>query len=335
MAWQMIGHEWAVEFLRQSLATGRVAHAYLLTGPPQVGKTRLALALAQSLNCGEPDPPCGQCRSCLGIAQGVHPDVQVVAGTGAGRTIKIDQVRALQRDAVLAPYEGRFRVFIIRQADRATTEAANSLLKTLEEPPAHVLLALTAVQPEILPATVVSRCQRLHLRPVAIPVIEEALRARGHVASEARLLAKLSIGRVGWAIRAGQDDAVMSQRQQELDQLLVLLAAGRVERLDYAWKASRDTQALLRRIEMWTLWWRDLLLLSGHNDGHVLNVDRIDELRSLAAQTTLSESYATLQALQMASEQLEANVNARLALEGLLLKLPYWRFQRPGPQADD
>jgi DNA polymerase-3 subunit delta' len=332
---QIIGHEWAADLLRQSIAAGRAAHAYLLTGPPQVGKTRLALDLAQSLNCGETEPPCGRCRSCLRIREGVHPDVQVIVGTGAGGTIKIDQVRTLQRKAVLAPYEGRYRVFILRRMDRATTEAANSLLKTLEEPPAHVVLILTAVQPEALPATVVSRCQRLNLRPVPIQVVEEALCARGLGRPEANFLANLSGGRVGWAVDAVQDDAVLEQRKQELDQLVDLLAANRVERVDYAWGASRDMQALLQRIELWTLWWRDLLLLCGHNDSHVLNVDRIEELRSLVTQTTLSESLATLQALQRTSEQLEANVNARLALEGLLFKLPHWQIQRPAHMNKD
>lgn len=330
MAWQIIGHEWAAELLCRSIATRRNTHAYLFTGPPQVGKTRLALALAQSLNCEVPDSPCGQCPACRRIIAGSHPDVQVVVGTGAGRKIKIDQVRALQREAVLAPYEGRYRVYILRRVDRATTEAANSLLKILEEPPAHVVLILTAVHPEALPATVLSRCQCLHLRPVPAQVVEEALNARGLAPSDAHLLSRLSGGRVGWAVDASEDDAVLNQRQQELDQLLEFMAASRVERLDAAWKASRDTQDLLRRIELWMVWWRDLLLVRAGNDAHVLNADRSDELRKLMKQTTLSEIWAMLQALQRTSEQLQANVNARLALEGLLLKLPHWQHLRKG-----
>ena len=156
MAWQTVGHDWAVTLLRRSLAGGRVAHAYLFSGPPQIGKTRLALELAQALNCAQPDPPCGRCPSCLKIARGTHPDVRLVEGEGAGGSLKIDQVRALQREAALAPYEGRYRVFILRQMDRATLEAANCLLKTLEEPPGHVVLGLTAVYPESLPLTIVS-----------------------------------------------------------------------------------------------------------------------------------------------------------------------------------
>jgi hypothetical protein len=107
-----------------------------------------------------------------------------------------------------------------------------------------------------------------------------------------------------------------------------------VERLDYAWKAGRDKRALLRRLESWTLWWRDLLLLSVGNDAYVHNADCTDKLRERLKQTTLSEIRAALKVLHTASEQLQANVNARLALEGLLLRFPSWESLGPGPKED-
>ena len=173
MGWQIIGHDWAVDLLRRSLEAGRMAHAYLMSGPSQVGKTTLALALAKALNCTYADPPCGHCPSCLQIEHGTHPDVQLIVGDGARESIKIEQIRVLQREAVLSPYEGGYRVFVLRRIDRASVEAANSLLKTLEEPPPHVVLVLTALDPEALPATIVSRCQRLDLRPAACDIVEQ------------------------------------------------------------------------------------------------------------------------------------------------------------------
>lgn len=324
MAWEIIGHDWAVELLSHSLATGRMAHAYLFAGPPQIGKTRLALALAQALNCTQPAPPCGACVSCRKIAKQVHPDVRLIVGEGAGESIKIDQVRALRREAVLAPYEGQHRVFVLRQIERATVEAANSLLKTLEEPPAHVVLVLTAVHAEALPATVVSRCQCLNLRPAALHLVESAMQARGFSPHKAHLLARLSGGRIGWALRAGMDDAVLHQRQEAQDRLIELLCADRIKRLDFAYETSREPAAANHLIEQWISWWRDLLLLCSGIEGDVVNIDRLDELRSSAKRSTALQAWAALQALQETDAQLKDNVNARLALEELWLKLPYW-----------
>jgi DNA polymerase-3 subunit delta' len=325
MAWQIVGHNWAVTLLRRGLASGRVAHAYLLCGPPQIGKTRLALTLAQALNCQAADPPCGHCPSCQKIERGAHPDVHLLTGEGAGGSFKIDQVRALQREAVLSPYESRYRVYILERMDLASVEAANSLLKTLEEPPAHVVLALTAVQADALPTTVVSRCQRLDLRPVTRDLIEATLQERGLPAEKARLLARLSGGRVGWALVAAEDDGLLARRQRALEQMLQLMAANRVERLEFARRTARDADACLDLVEQWAIWWRDLLLAAGQGQEHLVNVDRAAELQSLAGEAGVARAWAMLNALRDTAAQLQANVNPRLALEGLLLKLPSGR----------
>lgn len=325
MSWDIVGHAWAVALLRRGLETGRLAHAYLFCGPPQIGKTRLALSLAQALNCDQPGPPCGRCPSCQKIERSAHPDVRVVVGEGAGGSILIDQIRQLQREAILSPYEGRRRVFILRRIDSITIEAANALLKTLEEPPPHVTLILTAVDADLLPSTVVSRCQRLDLRPVVRDQIEAALQAQDVPPERARLLARLSGGRVGWALDAAKGEGVLDQRRQGLEQLAGLLTAGRVARLEYAQQLGGDAVACRELLELWATWWRDLLVLSGSGDDYLLNVDGAGELRSWARQGSVPLAWSVLEALQATAAQLEANVNPRLAMEGLLLKLPQWQ----------
>ena len=319
--WGVVGHEWAVALLRSSLSAGRVAHAYLLSGPPQIGKRTLALALAQALNCAEPDAPCGRCSSCQKIARGIHPDVRLIAAEGAGGNIKIEQVRALQHEAVLAPYEGRYRVFIVRQMEQATLEAANSLLKTLEEPSAQVILILTAVHSESLPRTIVSRCQHLGLRPVAAAVIEEMLRDKGIAPTQAQLLARLSGGRLGWALQAAEDELLLRRRQQDLDRLSRLLTAGRVERLASAHEVSGDPADARQLVELWTCWWRDVVLFGQGAEG-LVNSDQNEQHSAVSRQIAPAQALAIVRALQATAAQLEANVNTRLALEGLFLQLP-------------
>jgi len=338
MAWQIVGHDWAVELLSRSLASGRIAHAYLFSGPPQIGKTALARALAQALNCLGEEPPCGQCPSCQKIARQVHPDVRQIVGEGAGGGIRIEQIRALQREAALAPYEGRVRVLILERMDQASLEAANSLLKTLEEPPPHVVLCLTAVQVEALPATIVSRCQRLELGPATTPAIEALLLARGSATPQAQLLARLARGRVGWAISAAEEEPLLRRRQQDLDRLWQILSVGRVERLLFATKASQNLSAARQLIEQWTGWWRDLWLVCARGESSIdslVNIDRLGELRLVARQATPRQALAGLKALQTAAAQLEANVSPRLALESLLLQLPYWQIEPAAPEAPE
>jgi hypothetical protein len=135
---------------------------------------------------------------------------------------------------------------------------------------------------------------------------------------------------VGWALNASQDDATLRERQQDLDRFVGLLSSDRLERLDFVQKSGYDPASARQQIETWISWWRDLLVLSGGGKGSLTNVDRLDELHSMAARVNLAGVLAGMQALQTTAAQLEANVNTRLALEGLLLELHRWQRSVPG-----
>jgi DNA polymerase-3 subunit delta' len=319
--WEVVGHEWAVKILSGSLAKGKISHAYLFVGPHQIGKTTLALSFAKALNCHNEVRPCGSCRACLKISRGLHPDVQVVESRGP--TIGIDTIRTIQRGASLSPYEGRWKVYIICEMEKATVEASNCLLKTLEEPPPHVVLILTAKGKELLLPTIVSRCQVLSLKPLPIEVVEEALRIRLNLDEErARFLARLSSGRLGWAIRASKDESILKRRGKRLEEILDLMEKSRVERFAYAYEISRNREEALEVIEIWQSFWRDLLLVAGRSEVEVTNVDYKDSLKELGMRYSISKVLDFILALQEAAWQLNHNANARLALECLLLRLP-------------
>lgn len=341
--WGLVGHHWAVSALATSVAADRAAHAYLFTGSHAIGKTTLARALAQALNCTASNRPCGQCAACQKIARDKHPDVQIVEGVPVGfkldekaappprandwerRILKIDQIRAIQHDVSRAPFEGRWRVVILRRFEEANEEAANAFLKTLEEPPAHTRLILTARDVSLLLPTIASRCQVLALRPLAPAQIEQALIERWQVAANtARLLAHLSSGRLGWAVRAAADPGLLDKRRAQLDALDAVLREGRAERLMRAETLAKKTDELPELLELWLGWWRDVLLVRSQVGGasRITNVDRESALREQAERFGLDQVQHALKAIRATARYLTQNVNARLALEVLLLNLP-------------
>jgi len=163
------GQERAVAQLRRALATGRVAHAYLFTGPIGCGKHTTGLALAAALDClARPGHGCTECESCAKIAAGIHPDVQTLAREGAAQIIPIDTIRdRVIPQLAMAPHEGRVRVFLIEEATALQGPAANALLKTLEEPPPRTHFILGTASPDQLLPTIRSRCQRVAFAALA------------------------------------------------------------------------------------------------------------------------------------------------------------------------
>jgi DNA polymerase-3 subunit delta' len=238
-------------------------------------------------------------------------------------TIKIDQIRSMQHEVTLSPHEGLWKVYIIRQMEQATTEAANCLLKTLEEPPAQVILMLTASDIDQLLPTIISRCQVLSLRPPSVLLVQKVLEGRWGVDPErAKLLARLSGGRLGWAVRASEDEAILRKRERRLDEMMELMGQGRVERLRYAQQLSRSPDGLREVLDLWLIWWRDLLLIKGGSSTEITNIDREATLRSQAQGYNLAQVRDFIEALRTAVWQLEHNANTRLALEVLVLSVP-------------
>ena len=203
--WQVYGQDHVLRQLEASLKQGRQAHAYLLSGPPHVGKMTLAINLAQGVNCLRgPGEPCGECAQCTRISMGQHADVQVVglaqgeSGSPTRTVIGIAEVKEVLARVHLKPFEGASSVIIFDSAELMSEEAANALLKTLEEPPPQVLiLLLTADEDSILP-TIRSRCRRLSLRPLPKDQLTDVLVAKYQATpEEADLMARLSRGLPG------------------------------------------------------------------------------------------------------------------------------------------
>ena len=414
--WQIYGQDHIIRQLDAGLKAGRTAHAYLLVGPPHVGKMALAVNMAQAVNClagnggkakepgiGQPAPllaepeetgqtaglmdgfagfdnldsaaagnlfgdlsdspsdsmpvsvpppdavsdpapgiavgdapgsvPCGDCVQCRRIAQGIHADVKIVGvGTGeedgpARRDIRIEQVREIESFLNLTPYEGSRKVIIMDGAELLNAAAANALLKTLEEPPADALLLLLTANEDALLSTIRSRCSALYLKPAAKTELENRLVSEYAAAPElAEQLARLSRGCLGQAVNALRDAQILEQRDADLERLLEVCDGGLDARFDYAaelaTRFNRDREATRELLFLWLRWWRDLLLIKEGAEEYIHNADRIMPLRLQATRLTTAQVVAFIKRLNRTLEALDANANARLALETLMLGLP-------------
>ncbi len=331
MTWGLIGQDRAVAALSGALAAGRVAHAYLLVGPERVGKQTLALKLAQALNCEDEQPPCDRCEPCRRIAAGIHADVQTVTVEEAEedekrKGIHVSQIRELERVTALKPFQGRSRVVIIDPADEMNASAQNAFLKTLEEPPPQVVFVLvTADESRLLP-TIRSRCRRLELRLPSVADVETALQERGADGEQARLLARLSAGRIGWALEVAADPSLLERRRESLSQAGALASMSVAQRLEVAERLAgeyrRKPEALLAELDAWRDWWRDVLVVQAGAEDGVANVDRLPDLRRDAARLRRDDVAAFVGALQEARRYLGENAQPRLVMETLVLEAP-------------
>jgi DNA polymerase III subunit delta' len=323
--WNILGHDWAVEMLHQHAARGEFRHAYLFSGPPGLGRRMLALRFAQALNCTTPSAPgvpCGTCRDCRQIEGMRHPDINIIQADAEGGTLKVDQVREVQRALSLKPYQVNYRVALFLRFQEANDNAANALLKTLEEAPAHAVLILTADNPEQLLPTILSRCEIIRLRPLPVSMIEADLIERGLDTERARLLAHISGGRPGYARTLVDDVTLLEKREERLNDLQSLLPAARVEKFSYADKLAKDKDAMRQAILIWLSYWRDVLLRVAQANTALVNIDRNMEIEFLASRLDLPTVRRIVGNLETALEKMERNVNSRLLAEVLLMDWP-------------
>jgi DNA polymerase-3 subunit delta' len=323
--WNVVGHHWAVDMLEKHVVHGTTRHAYLLAGAPGLGRRTLALRFAQALNCQTPvapGVPCRQCRDCKQIAAMQHADLTVIQAEAEGGTLKVDQIRESRRTLTLKPYQSKYRVALFLRFQEANDNAANALLKTLEEAPSYAVLILTADNPEQLLPTIVSRCEVLRLRPLQVEEVQKELENRGVEGGRAKLIAHISGGRFGYAQRLIEDESLLERREERLNDLQSLISASRVEKFSYADKLARDKESMRQAILVWLSYWRDVMLRTAHASTPLVNVDRNVEIEDLAQRLDLSMARRVVSGLEDVLEKMERNVNARLLAEVLLLDLP-------------
>lgn len=322
MLWnEIVGHADNINKLKAMLAVQRVPHALLFAGPDGVGKAAAAKVFAASLLCsGSAEKPCGSCQSCRQISTNSHPDLLLARPAGA--SIKIDQVRELQREAALAPYYGERRVIIIEGAECMTTQAANSLLKTLEEPVGNLVFILVSNARQQLLDTIISRCRVLNFSPLPYQILSQALSARGFAERQAEAAARLSGGRMGNALALLAENGLAARNQAA--ELITSLPGCSMTTL---WEQAAvfdkmERPQVLAFFNYMSYILRDLLVYISAKDSKLFfNADIAEDLLNEAHYWDEPRLLTALKALDFARKALAANANIRLTSEALLIKL--------------
>lgn len=310
------GHTKSIATIRRILGSGRIAHAYLLSGPEGIGKKKVAAAFIEALFCGKSEG-CGECPSCRKIASGNHPDIHLLEPDG--QFIKVDQVRALQKDLSYRPYEAPRKACIIDGADRFNQSSGNSLLKTLEEPPGNALIILLASTADAVLPTIRSRCQQITFSGVAADEIAGFLQSSGIDEGSARVAASLADGSIARALALCSEE-IMTERSAVISAVCSLSKSSMNDLFAFGELFDKDREKTLQALNIMTSFWRDMLHLRS-GSAEVVNSDLSTLLEKETSRRSIEQLLLGIENLGRTRQAVHRNANVRLAMDVLSMQL--------------
>ena len=303
---------------------GKISHAYLFQGEAGIGKRMLAEIFAQALLCEkDTDRPCDECKSCHQVQTHNHPDVIYVTHETPG-VIKVDEIRSqVVSDVVIRPYTGKYKIYIIEEAEKMNAQAQNALLKTLEEPPEYAVILLLTVNAGLLLETIRSRCVRLDMLPVRQEVVEAYLMEHAKVPDyQARLCAAFAQGSIGKAMELARSENFAQIRTT------ALMIATRAKEMDTPQIAATVKEMAQYKVtineflDILAVWYRDVLTFKATRDVQTLIFrDQLQQIRRAASLSSYEGIEQVLNAITTAKERIAANVGFDLTMELLFLTI--------------
>jgi DNA polymerase III subunit delta' len=319
------GHEKKIEFLRKTLTQKRTGHAYLFSGISAIGKKMLALEFIKAVNCEKVDAlgdSCGKCSSCRKIQHESHPDVFFVQAEG--QFIRIASIRQIQERTKCKPLEAKRRAFIIDDADKMNEEAANSLLKMLEEPSLVNILILVTSRPYAMPQTIISRCQHIRFNPLSSDTVAGFLVSEMKIDNQrALLLAALSGGSIGNALELNKED-IIAYRTELLSLLSLTNRKDPFSLINFASFLAHKKKDLSQGLNILITFFRDVLVFKEIKKNEMLiNQDCSSIITACSARLSGEQILQNIEQIEKAGNIIEQNVNKSLTLETMAFKLNY------------
>jgi DNA polymerase-3 subunit gamma/tau len=354
----VVGQEHVTKTLQSALLQNKISHAYLFSGPRGTGKTSAAKIFAKAVNCEHAPTaePCNQCPACIGITNGTIPDVLEIDAASNNR---VDEIRDIRDKVKFAPTSVRYKVYIIDEVHMLSIGAFNALLKTLEEPPKHVIFILATTEPHKIPLTIISRCQRFDFRRIPLPSIVARLR---HVVNQQGIeAADEALSAIARAADGGMRDALslldqaisFSDGQLLLEDVLAMTGAVSSATLASLVQAiyEKDTAMVLqllekmmdqgkdpnRLIEDLIFYYRDLLLYktAPHVEGTIKSAIVDDTFKHLAEAVPVSDLYETIEVLNKSQQEMKWTNHPRIFLEVALVKLCHQQASHVLPPSEE
>ena len=322
----IIGQERAIKILTKSLKKSKVSSSYIFVGSEGTGKKLTAIEFAKALNCldlKENIEVCENCQSCNEINKRYSPDLKIVEATKD--SIKIEQIREIRKDIELKPFKNRKKVYIIDKAEKMTLEASNCLLKTIEEPPYYAIIILICSRIDPILPTIVSRCQIINFGLItSIKIKELSLSKIKNIEKEkAEIISKLAQGSIGKAFKLSTDKEYFIRRETLLNYLSTIVP-GKYSN-DFFEKVDKiifEIDKIEEILEIIKLWYRDILIIKKTGkQKYIVNCDKLEMLGKKSQVYSQKMLIDILNYLELAEEYLTKNVNKRLILERLYIKM--------------
>ncbi|MDD2366324.1 MAG: DNA polymerase III subunit delta' [Desulfuromonadaceae bacterium] len=317
---EILGHNQNIEVLKRSLLNGKTAHSYIFEGISGSGRKKTALSLIQALFCKViPDDSCGVCPSCRKVSGGNHPDIHIVSPLPDKRDISVDQLRDLQHDLSLRPYEAPRKTCIIDPAERMNPSSANSLLKTLEEPPGNALIILITENSGTLLTTVRSRCQLIRFAPLSVENLTELLMKNGMSHDAAALVAPMCGGSLQKAVELN-NEALIAHREDVLNRVSHLNINQISTVFNTTEELSGNREVTLELLDLLLSLYRDAVHI-GAGNREIVNQSVRSAIESIAAKNSFRRNLELLERIYETRRDVQRNANTKLALDNLFMAM--------------